>query len=93
MVEHDGPARSWALFNSPARPGGLVAAVESAEQVVLRWRASPEPWVVGYNVYRLRGAQLGSGGRGTRLNTAPVAEPTFIDADAGLADGVVRMSR
>ena len=69
-----GPVRPTALdITPPAPPKGLVASV-TPRGVELRWRASPEPDLAGYYVYRRerRGPMI-------RLNHRPLTEPLFLD--------------
>jgi hypothetical protein len=80
---------SLPAFDQPLRPRGLVASVETATRVVLRWSAAHEPDVVGYHVYRATGAAIATG-HGTRLTTSPHAATTFVDNTIDLGDGVIR---
>lgn len=75
---------SLPAFNQPRRPHGMLASVESASRVTLRWAANDQSDVVGYNVYR----KHGGGGTG-KINAAPVAGTRFVDSAAGLGDGVL----
>ena len=77
---------SLPAFNQPRRPSGMVASVESPNRVVLRWAANGEPDVTGYNVYRKHG---GGSAATSRINAEPVTGTSFVDADAGLGDGVL----
>src|SRR5678815_560152 len=45
-------------FDQPRRPAGLMASVEGANLVKLRWDEAIEPDVAGYNVYRARGSDI-----------------------------------
>ncbi|MCP4655849.1 MAG: hypothetical protein GY856_10570 [bacterium] len=57
-------------------PQGLTAQVVNQRDVLLAWQPGPGPAPAGYHLYR----------HGTRLNGAPIAEPTFTDPS--LADGI-----
>lgn len=80
---------SSSVFDQPLRVGGVTAAVESADRVVVSWQPASEPDVIGYRVYRATGAAVTWGG-GARLTPTPVSTTSFVDQDAGLADGVLR---
>jgi hypothetical protein len=59
-----------------APPAGLAAAA-GQNQVVLTWVASPDPAVIGYQVYRAPS----SGGPFTRLTGSPFAGTSFTDSN------------
>ncbi len=75
-----------AVMNRPLRPEGLWVSVESATRTHLEWKASAEPDVVGYRVYRGRGGDQ----RGVSLTPQPVSAPRFVDDAVNLTDGVMR---
>jgi hypothetical protein len=79
--------RSQPAFNQLRVPRDLVAAVDSATKVRLRWRPSAEPDLVGYDVYRARGANFQGA---VRLTASPVTRPAFEDTTVDLRDGVLR---
>jgi len=80
--------RSLPAFNQPWRPAGLVASVESAREVRLRWKANSEADLAGYRVYRARGAGVEKG-EGRLLAPRLLEEPRFVDSAVDLSDGVI----
>jgi hypothetical protein len=84
--------RSRPAFTQPARPVGLEASVESADLVVLRWRANDEPDVVGYHLYGADGPEA-EAEPGRRLTEKPSVPCEFEDRSVNLADGVIRTYR
>ncbi|MHC4914229.1 MAG: fibronectin type III domain-containing protein [Planctomycetota bacterium] len=81
---------SLPAFNRPRRPGGLVASVEAAREVRLRWNPGGEPDLVGYRVYRARGAEVEKAKR-ELLTPVPIKDARFVDAKIDLSDGVARI--
>jgi hypothetical protein len=79
--------RSQPVFNQLPVPRDLVAAVDSATKVRLRWRPSTDPDLVGYEVYRARGANFKGA---VKLTASPVATPAFEDTTVDLGDGTLR---
>lgn len=63
---------------APLVPEDLTAA-EEEEDVLLLWRISPEPDVVGYNVFR--SARLNDEFRRINEEPVPVGEPRYLDTD------------
>lgn len=59
----------------PVHPAGLSAGVE-IDRIQLFWYANAERDIIGYNVYRSASVE----GPVQKLNAAPVADTTFIDA-------------
>jgi hypothetical protein len=80
--------RSLPGFNQPGRPGGLLASVEGAREVRLSWKPDPAADVVGYRVYRARGAEVEEP-RGQLLTAKPLGEPRLVDRTLDLSDGVM----
>jgi hypothetical protein len=80
--------RSLPAANQPWRPAGLVASVESAREVRLRWKPGVEADLAGYRVYRAKGAELEKG-EGLLLTPQLLREPRFVDAMIDLSDGVI----
>jgi hypothetical protein len=79
--------RSQPVFNQLPVPRDLVAAVDSATKVRLRWRPSSDADLVGYEVYRARGANFKGA---VRLTSRPVTTPAFEDTTVDLDDGTLR---
>jgi hypothetical protein len=77
-------------FDQPRRPGGLMASVEGANLVKLRWDEAIEPDAAGYNVYRARGSDVRVEGAGKKLNSSLLADPAYADATVDLSDSVAR---
>lgn len=80
--------RSLPACNQPWRPSGLLASVESANKVILRWKANQERDLAGYLVYRAKGGEVEKGS-GRLLNAALVTEPRFTDTLVDLSDEVI----
>jgi hypothetical protein len=79
--------RSQPVFNQLPVPRDLVAAIDSPTKVRLRWRPSNYPDLIGYEVYRARGANFNGA---VKLTTSPVAAPAFEDTTVDLGDGMLR---
>jgi hypothetical protein len=77
-------------FDQPRRPAGLMASVEGANLVKLRWGEAIEPDVAGYNVYRARGSDVRVEGAGEKINSSLIHSPNYIDATVDLSDSVAR---
>ena len=77
-------------FDQPRRPAGLMASVEGANLVKLRWDEAIEPDVAGYNVYRAWGSDVRIEGAGRKINTTLIDSPAYIDANVDLSDSVSR---
>ena len=77
-------------FDQPRRPAGLMASVEGANLVKLRWDEAIEPDVAGYNVYRAWGSDIRTEGAGKKINTTLINGPAYIDASVDLSDLVSR---
>lgn len=60
----------------PAAPTGLVASVEPARDVRLRWAANAEPDLAGYHVYRAPTASAPP----SRLTATPLGSSEYLDA-------------
>jgi hypothetical protein len=75
---------SSVVFDSPNRPTGMVASVESATSVRLSWAANAG---LSYRVYRARGGEIGNG-QGKLLGET--ATGTLTDMSDDLSDGVAR---
>jgi fibronectin type 3 domain-containing protein len=50
----------------------------AAHDVILSWTASPGSGVVGYNVYR---GTVSGGESSTALNSTPIADTSYVDAN------------
>ena len=77
-------------FDQPRRPAGLMASVEGANLVKLRWDEAIEPDAAGYNVYRGRGSDVRVEGAGRKLNSSLLDDPAYADATVDLTDSVAR---
>jgi fibronectin type 3 domain-containing protein len=82
-------------YTQPLWVHGVVASVEDAKTVKVSWEKNPEPDIVGYNVYRAKGADAGDFGWGrqppaskyAKVNAAPVKGEAFEDK-VDLSDGI-----
>jgi hypothetical protein len=82
--------KSRHLYTRPARPLGVVASVENAGRVRVSWEPNEEPDIVGYHVYRARGADMYAEPFSyTRITASPVSGTEITD-NPDLADGVAR---
>ena len=81
--------RSLPAFNQPWRPGGLLASVESANEVRLHWRPENLADLAGYRVYRAAGPLMDQG-IGELLTPSPIGQPHFTDTAVDLSDGMAR---
>ena len=77
-------------FDQPERPAGLLASVEGANLVRLRWDKAIGSDVAGYNVYRVRGNEVRIEGAGKKLNSSLLNDPAYADATVDLSDSVAR---
>ena len=71
-------------FDQPRRPAGLMASVEGANLVKLRWDEAIEPDVAGYNVYRAWGSDVRVEGAGKKINTTLINESRLHRCDRRL---------
>jgi hypothetical protein len=81
---------SIVAFDQPERPAGLLASVEEANLVRLRWDKANGPDVAGYNVYRVRGNDVRIEGTGKKLNSSLLDSAAYTDATVDLSDSVAR---
>lgn len=79
-------------YTRPGRVLNTVASVEESTLVKVSWDANPEKGIVGYNIYRTRGAAIYTAPLSssyTKLNASPVNALEYGD-DVDLKDGVAR---
>ncbi|MBL8025532.1 MAG: T9SS type A sorting domain-containing protein [Fibrobacteres bacterium] len=78
------------VYTCPVRPLGLVATVESATSVGLRWKNNRESDLAGYNIYRAQGAYPSGKSGFVKLNSALLTNPEFADWTVDLSNGIIR---
>ena len=67
----------------PSAPQSLFSK-EEGDRCHLKWKANPELGIKGYRIYWMKGPRPeGPGQATTRLTPDPVAEPQFLDTQAG----------
>jgi hypothetical protein len=78
-------------YTQPIWVHGVVASVEDKDSVRVTWEKNPEPDVVGYNVYRAKGADMFEyrAFKYEKANAAPVKGEEYADK-VDLSDGVAR---
>ncbi len=89
IAQRGGP--SLTVRTQPRAPAMPVVSVLAGGGLEIDWAASPEPDVVGYDLYRFDGWERITYGRKpvglTKLNDAPLAERRFTLKDAAAATG------
>jgi fibronectin type 3 domain-containing protein len=74
----DTTAPSDQVNAAPPQAPGSIQAYVNGTGVVITWRASSEPTILGYNIYRIDGP----GGGVTRLNATTIPAARYSDGTA-----------
>lgn len=88
IVSQNDGAASLPVYNQPRRPGGLKVSLENTKEVRLRWTPDNSTGIVGYRVYRAKGAAVVNGEK-ELLTPTPLAVPHFVDKTSDFSDGVI----